>query len=278
MADDKRESDDFVQSLSRGLAIIRSFDAENPRLSLSDVARRTDMSPAAARRFLRTLETLGYVRAQERTFELTPRVLELGFSYLSSLSLPEVMQPHLERLSREVDESVSAAVLSDGDIVYVARVVTRRIMTVGITIGTRFPAFATSMGRVLLSGLDAQECESLLRAHPRPQLTPATVTDVTQLMAKISTVRDTGFALVDGELERGLRSVAVAVHDARGATVAAINVSMGANDHDLDDIRLRLVPALRATATAIEADVAATTPEASVVTLASRTSPTKELA
>lgn len=277
MADDKRESDDFVQSLSRGLAIIRSFDAENPRLSLSDVARRTDMSPAAARRFLRTLETLGYVRAQERTFELTPRVLELGFSYLSSLSLPEIMQPHLERLSREVDESVSAAVLSDGDIVYVARVVTRRIMTVGITIGTRFPAFATSMGRVLLSGLDAQECESVLLAHPRPQLTPATVTDVTKLLAEIATVREAGFALVDGELERGLRSVAVAVHDARGATVAAINVSMGANDHDLDDIRRRLVPALRATASAIEADVATTTPGASVVTLASRTSPTKEL-
>lgn len=278
MADDKRESDDFVQSLSRGLAIIRSFDAENPRLSLSDVARRTDMSPAAARRFLRTLETLGYVRAQERSFELTPRVLDLGFSYLSALSLPEIMQPHLERLSREVDESVSAAVLSNGDIVYVARVVTRRIMTVGITIGTRFPAFATSMGRVLLSGLSARECESVLRAHPRPQLTPATVTDVTKLLTEIADVRDTGFALVDGELERGLRSVAVPVHDAHGATVAAINVSMGANNHGIDDIRQRLVPALRATAAAIEVDLSATTPRASRVTLASRTSPTKELA
>jgi len=118
----------------------------------------------------------------------------------------------------------------------------------------------------------------VLRAHPRPQLTPTTVTDVTKLVAEIATVREAGFALVDGELERGLRSVAVAVHDAHGATVAAINVSMGANDHDLDDIRQRLVPSLRATASAIEADVAATTPGASVGTLASRTRSTKELA
>ncbi len=258
MTDEKRESDDFVQSLSRGLSIIRAFDAENPRLTLSDVARRTDMSPAAARRFLRTLEALGYVRARDREFELTARVLELGFSYLSALTLPEVMQPHLERLSREVGESVSGAVLSDGDIVYVARVVTKRIMTVGITIGTRFPAFATSMGRVLLASLSADDLENVLAAHPRPAFTTETTTDEAALRERIAEARETGWSIVDGELERGLRSVAVPIHDARGATVAAINVSMNASDHTLDEIRERVVPALRAAANAIDLDVDAT--------------------
>ena len=258
MADDKRESDDFVQSLSRGLAIIRAFDSEHPRLTLSDVARRTDMSPAAARRFLRTLETLGYVRAKDREFELTAHVLELGFSYLSALSLPEMMQPHLERLSREVGESVSGAVLSDGDIVYVARVVTKRIMTVGITIGTRFPAFATSMGRVLLASLNANDLENVLTAHPRPAFTVETITDVAALRERVAEARASGWSLVDGELERGLRSVAVPVRDARGATVAAINVSMNASDHTLAEIHKRILPALRVAAHAIEVDVAAT--------------------
>src|SRR5690606_36124028 len=144
-------SDDFVQSLARGLAVIRAFDADHAELTLSEVARRAELPRAAARRFLRTLAVLGYVRSDGKVFRLTPRVLELGFSYLSALSLPEIAQPHLERLSHELDESVSAAVLDGDDIVYVARVATRRIMSVGITIGTRFPARKTSMGRVLLA-------------------------------------------------------------------------------------------------------------------------------
>ena len=172
MTDDAARSNDTIQSLVRGLAVIRAFDAEHAELTLSEVARRTDITRAAAGRFLRTLEELGYVRGSAgsgvgRTFALTPRVLELGFSYLSALSIPEIVQPHLERLSREVDESVSAAVLDGGDIVYIARVPTRRIMSVRITIGTRFPAFATSMGRVLLAGLpDAARDELLAASAP----------------------------------------------------------------------------------------------------------------
>jgi IclR family pca regulon transcriptional regulator len=252
---DTRDSGDFVQSLSRGLSIIRTFDAEHPRLSLSEVARRADIPPAAARRFLLTLETLGYVRSDARQFELTARVLELGFSYLSALSLPETMQPHLERLSRAVNESVSAAVLSDTEIVYVARVVTRRIMSVRITIGTRFPAYATSMGRVLLAPLTADElAEALWASHPQA-LTDRTMTDSRDLTAELARVGEQGWALVDGELEEGLRSIAAPIHGRDRTVAAAINISMSASGESLKHIREHHVPLLLETARAIENDL-----------------------
>jgi len=248
-------SADFVQSLARGLAVIRAFDAEHPALTLSDAARRAGLPRAAARRFLHTLETLGYVRSDARTFSLTPRVLELGFSYLSALSLPEIAQPHLERLSREVDESVSAAVLDGPDIVYVARVPTRRIMSVRITIGTRFPAYATSMGRVLLAALPEEQAADLIAAaHPEP-LTPRTRTDAAALRAELERVRAQGWALVDGELEPGLRSIAAPVHGRNGAVVAAVNVSASATGHTVEHLRDACLPALLAATAAIDADI-----------------------
>jgi IclR family pca regulon transcriptional regulator len=251
---------DTIQSLVRGLAVIRAFDAEHPDLTLSEVARRAGIPRAAAGRFLRTLEELGYVRGSAgsgvgRTFALTPRVLELGFSYLSALSIPEIVQPHLERLSREVDESVSAAVLDDGDIVYIARVPTRRIMSVRITIGTRFPAFATSMGRVLLAGLPAAALDELLAASVLPSLTERTVTDAAQLRAELDRVRAEGWSLVDGELEPGLRSVAVPLRDRRGDVVAAVNVSTSATRDTVEHVLERHLPALQQTAAAIDAEL-----------------------
>lgn len=249
------QSTDFVQSLARGLAVIRTFDAEHAELSLSEVARRAEIPAAAARRFLRTLEALGYVRADGRSFSLTPRVLELGFSYLSALSLPEVVQPHLERLSREVDESASAAVLSGTDIVYVARVPTRRIMTVGITIGTSFPAYATSMGRVLLAGLPETELEAVLASVRPTALTERTITDPAALAAELRRVREQGWALVDGELEAGLRSLAAPVRGRDGRVVAAVNVSMTATRHPLDQVLQHHLPRLLGTAAAIDADL-----------------------
>src|SRR5688500_8804191 len=144
---------DFVQSLERGLAVIRAFDASHSELTLSEVAASTGVTRAAARRFLLTLAVLGYVRSDGRLFSLTPRVLELGYAYLSSFSLPDVAEPHLEALVAEVNESSSVSVLDGDDVVYIARVPTSRIMTVAISVGTRFPAYATSMGRVLLAGL-----------------------------------------------------------------------------------------------------------------------------
>ncbi len=244
---------DFVQSLARGLAVIRAFDAANPRLSLSEVARRATISPAAARRFLRTLETLGYVCSDGRQFSLTPRVLELGFSYLSALSLPEVMQPHLERLSHDVDESVSAAVLSETEIVYIARVPTRRIMSVGITIGTRFPAHATSMGRVLLAGLSAEQQQAALLDVRR--LTDRTKTDTVELLTELALVREQGWALVDGELEPGLRSIAAPVVGKDGRVAAAINISMSATRDSAEWMLEQHLPLVLATAHAIESEI-----------------------
>ncbi|WP_194409781.1 IclR family transcriptional regulator domain-containing protein [Microbacterium cremeum] len=248
-------SGDFVQSLARGLAVIRAFDGEHSELTLSDVARRAGIPRAAAGRFLRTLERLGYVRADDRFFALTPRVLELGFSYLSSLSLPEIVQPHLERLSRDVDESVSAAVLDGGDIVYIARVPTRRIMSVRITIGTRFPAYATSMGRVLLAGMPDAALEALLPASGLPSLTERTVTDPHELRREVERVREQGWALVDGELEPGLRSVAAPVRGRRGEVVAAVNVSTSATRDTVDHVVAEYLPRLLETCRAIDAEL-----------------------
>lgn len=248
-------SSEFVQSLARGLGVIRAFDAEHPSLTLSDVARRTDLTRAAARRFLHTLQTLGYVRSDGRAFALTPKVLELGFSYLSALSLPEVVQPHLEALSREVDESVSAAVLAGAEVVYVARVPTRRIMSVRITIGTRFPAYATSMGRVLLAALPDAAVADILTLLPPEPLTDRTLTDPEALAAELVRVRAQGWSLVDGELEPGLRSVAAPVRDRTGTVVAAVNISTSATRDTVDRVRETYLRALLATTRAIEADL-----------------------
>lgn len=249
-------SGDFVQSLARGLAVIRAFDGDNAQLSLSDVARRTDISRGAAGRFLRTLETLGYVRSNGRMFSLTPHVLELGFSYLSALSLPELVQPHLEELSRRVDESVSTAILDGTDIVYVARVPTRRIMSARITIGTRFPAYATSMGRVLLAGLAADERERRLQASSPTGLTDRTITDPARLRAVIDDIAAQGWAMVDSELELGLRSIAVPVHGRDGSVVAAVNVSTAVTRVPEERVIGEYLPQLQATAREIDAELA----------------------
>lgn len=249
-------ANDFVQSLARGFAVIRSFDAEHPLQSLSEVAKRADISPASARRFLYTLETMGYVHAEGRQFTLTPRVLELGFSYLSSLSLPEVLQPHLERLSRAVGESVSAAILTGSDIVYIARVPTRRIMSIRITIGTVFPASATSMGRVLLASLAEPEARARVGAGPLEAFTAATITDTAALFEELEHVRQQGWAIVDGELEEGLRSLAVPVQDKDGQVIAAINISTTVTRDSLERMRDVYLPQALDTAHQIETELA----------------------
>src|ERR1700745_3757163 len=171
---ERSRSADFVQSLERGLLVIRAFDAEHRELGLSEVARISGLTRAAARRFLLTLAKLGYVSFSDGRFALTPRVLELGYAYLSSLSLPEVAQPHMEALVAQVNESSSISVLDDTEVVYVARVPTRRIMSITLAVGTRLPAYATSMGRVLLANLPEEELEERLsRVEVRP-LAPRT--------------------------------------------------------------------------------------------------------
>ncbi len=250
----------FVRSLERGLAVIRALNVPGRGQTLSEVAGSTGLSRASARRFLLTLEELGYVRAEDRRFVLTPRVLELGHAYLSSLSLPEIAQPHLRALVGRVEESCSLSVLDGTDIVYVAREPTRRIMTVAISIGTRFPAYATSMGRVLLAGLSEDELADHLRASPLHPLTRHTLTDPGALVEEIGRVRKQGWALVDQELEDGLRSAAAPVHGPAGDVLAAVNVSTGASRTPLATLRETMLPALRETAAAIERDVLAGDP------------------
>jgi IclR family pca regulon transcriptional regulator len=247
---------DVVRSLERGLAVIRAFDAEHPRQTLSEVARTTGLTRAAARRFLLTLVELGYVRPDGREFALTARVLELGFAYLSSTTVAEVAAPHLEQLVAQVHESASVSVLDGTDVVYVARVPTARIMTVAITIGTRFPASATSMGRVLLAALEADELAVHL-ARPLPAPTASTVTDPVELRAVLARVRVDGHCLVDQELEQGLRSIAVPVRGRSGAVVAAMNVSTQAARRSAAALRRDVLPALRACADAVERDLLA---------------------
>lgn len=254
-ANASQRAEHFVQSLERGLAVIRAFSPDSPAMTLSDVARGTGLTRAAARRFLLTLVDLGYVRTDGRLFSLTPRVLELGFSYLSSATLPEVAQPHLERLVAEVRESSSVSVLDGDDVVYVARVATSRIMTVGINVGTRFPAYATSMGRVLLAGAAHPDLDAYLeRADLRP-LTTQTLTSLPRLRAEIDRARGQGWAVVNQELEEGLRSIAVPIRDRAGRTVAAVNVSAHAGRITVEDVRRDLLPPLLATAARIEADL-----------------------
>ncbi|HMH57621.1 MAG TPA: IclR family transcriptional regulator C-terminal domain-containing protein [Galbitalea sp.] len=249
----------FVQSLSRGLAVIRAFDVDSPQMTLSDVARKTSLTRATARRFLHTLAALGYIRTDGRQFALTVRVLELGYSYLSSLSLPEIAQPHLESLSALVGESTSASVLDDAEIVYIARVPMRRIMTVGISIGTRFPAYATSMGRVLLAGLDQRELDETISHTGFTHFTSRTIASREELVANLAKVRQQGYALVDQELEPGLRSMAVPI-ELGGKTIAAVNISSSAADGNVETFRQRCLPELQNTARNIVADLQASRP------------------
>lgn len=247
---------DFVQSLERGLAVIRAFDADHPSLTLSEVATATGVTRAAARRFLLTLAELGYVRTEGRYFSLTARVLELGYAYLSSLTLPQVAEPHLEELVATVNESSSMSVLDGTDIVYVARVPVSRIMTVAISVGTRFPAYATSMGRVMLAGLAEADLEKLLAEVRLERLTGRTVTSIEALRAELARVRAQGWALVNQELEEGLRAVAAPVRDGSGTVVAAVNVSAHAT-RTLESMRRELLAPLLSATAAIERDLRA---------------------
>jgi IclR family pca regulon transcriptional regulator len=246
----------FVQSLSRGLSVIRALNSPEP-MTLSDVARASDLTRASARRFVLTLEELGYVQQSGGRFALTPRVLELGFAYLSALGLPEVAQPHMERLVEQVRESSSVSVLDGESVVYVARVPTRRIMNVVINVGTRFPAYATSMGRVLLAGLDQEECAELLDRIELVPLSHDTLTTRPQLEAELERVRLSGYAIVDQELESGLRSVAAPIHDRSDRVIAAINLAVHAARVSVEEIRSSLLGPLLQTAADIERDLGA---------------------
>jgi IclR family pca regulon transcriptional regulator len=216
---------EFVQSLERGLAVIQAFGADRAKLSLTDVAKLTGMTRAAARRYLLSLRALGFVGSDGKLFWLEPRVLNLGYSYLSSVNWIDFAQPILRDVANRLNESCSASVLDGGEIVYVARVQASRIMSINLGVGTRLPAVVTSMGRVLLAALSTEELDRVLKASPPRSYTEKTVTSLQQIKAILKTVRENKFAYVDQELESGLGSVAVPIIGSGGQTIAAVNVS-----------------------------------------------------
>ncbi|MEV8590433.1 IclR family transcriptional regulator C-terminal domain-containing protein [Streptomyces sp. NPDC051180] len=247
----------FLQSLARGLDVLRAFDSVRGPARLSVLARLTGLPRATARRSLITLRHLGYVREESGGFVLLPRVLELGYARLSGLSLPEIATPHLVALVPRVQESASVAVLDGDDIRYVARVAGTRVMHIDITVGTRLPAYATSMGRVLLGALTGPErAERLGRITPEA-LTPRTLTTPEGLDEAVAATAARGYGWVEQELEEGLRSLAVAVTDATGRTVAAVNVALHASRATPEESLAALLPPLRETAALISADLAA---------------------
>jgi IclR family transcriptional regulator, pca regulon regulatory protein len=247
---------EFVQSLERGLAVLRAFDHDHPAMTLTEVGRRTGLTRATSRRLLHTLCALGYVTTDGKQFELAPRVLDLGYAYVSSLQLPEIAQPFMEALSESVHESVSAAVLDDEQIVYVARVPTQRIMAVSLAIGSRLPAAWTSMGRVLLAELDDTRLAGYLSTMQSTPPTARAISDSGRLLAEIQQVRQRGYCLLDQELEDGVRSVAVALRNRRGKALGAINVGTHAARVTLKELRSAILPQLMRCADDINAQLA----------------------
>ncbi|MGW4233090.1 IclR family transcriptional regulator domain-containing protein [Streptomyces sp. NPDC004980] len=246
---------EFVESLARGLTVVTAFGEGREELTLAAVAETTGLARATARRALITLEHLGYVTSRDRLFRLTPRVLGLGHPPLSRTALPEIALPYMARLVGRLHDSVSLAVLDGDDIRYTARVATERVMSVNITTGTRFPAHATSMGRVLLAGLPREERAARLGRTGLPALTPHTLTDPAALATELEEVAREDHALVDGELEEGLRSLAVPVRDRSGTTVAALNVAMHVSRRTVAGCLSEVLPELRAAAGLIESDL-----------------------
>ncbi|MER6208479.1 IclR family transcriptional regulator C-terminal domain-containing protein [Streptomyces sp. NPDC001642] len=236
----------FVRSFERGLAVIRSFDAEHPARTLSEVARACELTRAAARRLLLTLADLGYVRSDGRLFRLTPRVLELGYAYLAGATLPQTVTPHLEQLVARTGESASLCVLDGDDAVHVACLPARRVLAVTLTVGTRQPARATAAGRVLLAHLPAGELDTR-----RP---------TRALRKELDRIRHEGHALVDPEIEEGLRAVAAPVRDRDGAVVAGVSIAMPAGRCSVDAVRRDVLPQLLAAAALIDDDLRITDP------------------
>lgn len=236
----------FVQSFARGLEVIEAF-GQTPTMTLTEVAEATGLSRATVRRFLHTLMALGYMRANGKSFQLTPKIMNLGFAYLASQPLVELVDPVLANLSTELGQSTSVSVLDNTDVVYIARQETTSIMRINITVGTRFPAYTTSMGRVLLAGLSDTELDAYFDRADLSEVTDYTMTDPAGLRAELDQIGSQGYAVVNEELEVGLASVAVPIRNRAGDTVAAMNTSVAVTRHTPEDLT-ELLPALQAAA------------------------------
>ena len=236
---------DFVGGFAKGLQVIEAFDAATPKLTITHISETTGLDRATARRCLLTLVELGYARHDGKHFELTPKVLRLGHAYLAATPLPRLIQPHLDALSEEVGQSASASVLEGTEIVYIARAAQKRVMSISLMPGSRLPAWCASMGRVLLAALPETEVRAILERSQLRPLTPFTRTTVNAVIDECQRVREQGYAVIDQELELGLRSIAVPLVDARGRVAAALNIGASASQIPAAQMPGLYLPALR---------------------------------
>lgn len=235
---------DFVESLEKGLKVIEAFDASSRSMTLSDVAARTGLTRAAARRYLLTLVALKYAEQERNVFRLAPRVLRLGYAYLSTAALPRIVQPVLEAVSGRTDEVASVAVLDGHDIVFLARSTYRRILSATVSLGRPYPAYCTAIGRVLMASRPDAEIERFLGAIKPKKLTPKTRTTRRQILDAILKARDDGYAVLDEELETGLRSIAIPISDSSGRVICGMSLSASAGRMKVDEMVAALLPAL----------------------------------
>lgn len=238
-------STDIIASFAKGLRVLECFDSDHPRLAIADISAATGMNRATARRCLLTLHAFGYADYDGKYFSLTPRALRLGTGALAALPLPQIVQPWLDQLSEQIGQSVSVSILDQTEIVYIARASQRRVMSFGLMPGSRLPAHCTSMGRVLLAALPPHEARAVVDASDLTPRTPRSRSDPAEIMAAISQVRAQGYAVIDQEIELGLRALAVPVFDIQGKVVAALNTGVAAVQTDPNEIVSLYLPALQ---------------------------------
>jgi IclR family pca regulon transcriptional regulator len=236
---------DIMGGLAKGLRVIEAFTADTPRLSIAEAAGITGLDRATTRRCLLTLAEHGYCAYDGKFFTVTPRVLRLGTACLATMPLPRIVQPWLDRLSEEIGQSTSVAILDGSEIVYVARAAQRKVMSIALMPGSRLPAYCTSMGRIMLAALADSEARAHLESGPLLPRTSQTLTQVDAIMAELAEIRSQGFAAVDQEVEQGLRSIAVPVKNARGIVVAALNTGLAASLAPMEEIIRTYLPPLR---------------------------------
>jgi IclR family transcriptional regulator, pca regulon regulatory protein len=246
---------DFVNSLARGLSVIRAFDRDHPSMTLSEVAERAGLNRAAARRFLHTLVREGYAETDGKFFRLRPKILELGYSALSSMSFAEIAGPIMDDLSATVDETCFAAVLDGEDVVYVAKATSQRVINVNIEVGSRMPAFCMSTGRVLLASLPDPALDRWLEDFEPTRYTDNTVTSKARLRERILAAREDRFSIVDEEYEVGFRSLSVPIHDRADRVMAALNICCPSPRVTVEIMRERFLPELREAASRLEASI-----------------------
>ncbi|WP_052664074.1 IclR family transcriptional regulator domain-containing protein [Nitriliruptor alkaliphilus] len=254
--DRNETSKDFIEAIARGMDVIRAFRPGRPEMSLTEVAEASGLARPTARRILLTFQELGYVRSSEGRWTLTPRVLELGTAFVQSQGLWELARPHMEDLVSQTGESSSIAQLDGSDIIYVARVAVPKIITFAVSIGTRFPALQTSLGKVLLAALPPEEVPARLAEPSRSGIAPRWQPTDDEREQHLREIRAQGWALADEQLAAGIRSVAVPLRDGEGRTIAAMNVTVHAAETDVATLMEQHLPRLFAAASRISADLA----------------------